>query len=350
MKKKLGFLLKTFLPLALGFYLIWYFFSSMSEESIEQFKTAFTEANYLYLGISLIFGFIAIVSRAVRWGYVLEPLGHDTPFWHRYHALMIGYLINLTIPRAGEASRAAMLYRSDKVPFAKSFGTIVAERAVDLIMLASIGLLTMYVGAGDFDAIWSEMLEKFGAKPSGEGGLPWKWIFLSVIALVGIIFFLKFRNNAEFKKKITEFVKGLVHGVLSIFKSKKPVLYVVHTIVIWVCYILMFAVCFDALDTTSDFPFKGVMIGFVAGSIGITFTNGGIGTYPLLVGLVIAFYLKGEHADQAVGIGNAMGMLIWVSQTFMMILLGLLSLFLLPKNYSSKDDPTAENTAEAEIA
>lgn len=346
MKKTIGLLLKTFVPLALGVYLIWYFFDSMSESSIEEFKLALYKANYGWIGLSLVFGFISLVSRAQRWGYVLEPLGHKTKFWHRYHALMIGYVVNLTIPRAGEASRAAMLYRSDKVPFSKSFGTIVAERAVDLGMLAIIGLTTMSLGAGDFDAIWAEMIATFGGTPAEKGGFPWKLVVLGVV-LFGMAFLLfKYVRDAVFREKILEFVRGLVGGIFSIFKSNRPVSYVAHTLLIWICYLCMFGVCFQALEETANIPMKGIFIGFVAGTIGIVFTNGGIGSYPLLVGLVIAFYLKEDHPDNAQGLGNALGMMIWVSQTFMMVLLGLLSLVLIPKNYSKADVETSEDTVE----
>ena len=144
MKKGITFLLKTVLPLSIGVYLIWLFYTSMSADSKEQFYETIGKANYLWIIISLIFGWIAVVARAQRWKYVLEPLGHRTPLKNRYHAITIGYLINLTIPRAGEATRAVSLYRSDKVPFAQSFGTIVAERAVDLCMLASIFFITTF--------------------------------------------------------------------------------------------------------------------------------------------------------------------------------------------------------------
>lgn len=341
MQKGLSFILKTFVPLGLGIYLIWYFFTSMSEESIKQFKIAFFQADYLYLVLSLLFGFVSLVSRAVRWGYVLEPLNHKTSFWHRYHAIMIGYVVNLTIPRAGEATRAVMLTRSDNVPFAKGFGTIVAERAIDLVLLASIGLITMYVGAGDFELIWSEMLTKFGAKPASNNHL--KWIILGALGFAAIIGFFILRKNETLKSKIFEFTKGLINGVFSIFKSKRPIAYLFHTFLIWSCYLAMFGICFYALESTSQVPLKGILIAFVAGSLGITFTNGGIGTYPLLVGLVIAFYLKSVNPNSAEGIGNALGMLIWVFQTLMMVILGLISMVLLPKNYSTPRKDASED-------
>lgn len=344
MKKYILLFLKTIFPLALGVYLIGYFFKSMSEESIQQFYKAIREANYFWIFLSLFFGWIALVSRAHRWKYVLEPIGYQTPLKNRYHAILIGYLINLTIPRAGEASRAAMLYRSDKIPFAKSFGTIVAERAIDFVMLISIALFTAYIGGSDFDNIWQQMIQKFGGKSADVSGFSFKYVVFGGIGLIGIVLLYFYFTNLTFKEKLNGFIVGLIGGLTSIFKSKNPGGYVFHTLVIWMCYVLMFAIPFLALEETANFPIKGLFIGFIAGSIGITFTNGGIGVYPLLVGLVITFYLKNDHPTDAEGIGNALGMLIWVSQTIMMIVLGLLSLLLLPKNYSKSNDEIKSDT------
>ncbi|MFT7453075.1 MAG: hypothetical protein ACI9VN_003812, partial [Patescibacteria group bacterium] len=101
---------------------------------------------------------------------------------------------------------------------------------------------------------------------------------------------------------------------------------------------------FYSLESTSDIPFRGLMIAFFAGSLGVTFTNGGIGTYPLLVGMVISFYLIPSNAENAEGIGNALGMVIWVSQTLMMVILGFISLLLLPKKYSKNDESTTSTS------
>ena len=140
----------------------------------------------------------------------------------------------------------------------------------------------------------------------------------------------------KLRKKLIGFVKDVLAGLFSIFKSKQPLGYIFHTLIIWACYVVMFALPFQALEETSSIPFQGILLGFIAGSLGITFTNGGIGTYPLLVGLVVAFYISKTTDVDGTGVGNALGMLVWITQTFLMIILGLLSLVLLPKNYTQE--------------
>src|SRR5690554_5433533 len=97
----------------------------------------------------MLLGFFSHVVRAYRWKYMLEPIGYTPKFWHRYHALMIGYLVNLLIPRAGEATRAALLYQTDRISFSKSFGTIIAERMFDLVMLGVIFLIAIFLSFDD---------------------------------------------------------------------------------------------------------------------------------------------------------------------------------------------------------
>jgi uncharacterized membrane protein YbhN (UPF0104 family) len=284
-------LLKIVLPLLLGVYLIWYFFDNMSEKELAGFYKALKNANYFWIFLSLILSFGAFLLRAYRWKYVLEPLGYKTKFWNRYHAMMIGYIVNLTIPRAGEASRAAMLFRSDGVPFSKSFGTILAERAVDLIMLASVAALTAILGYDNFVKIFDEIKTNFSPSENASNGFPWKIVIYGVLGVgfLGLVALMTFKK--ALRNKIIGFAKDVFSGLFSIFKSKNPWAYLSQTLAIWVLYVVYFAIPFLGLDATKDFPLEGILLAFIAGSLGITFTNGGIGSFPLLVGIAVAFFL-----------------------------------------------------------
>ena len=326
--------LKLIVPLALGVYLIWYFFSTMDAKGKQYFYEAIGKANYWWVGLSLLLSFLTFASRAYRWKYMLEPLGYKTKFWNRYHSLMIGYIINLTIPRAGEASRSAMLYRSEGVPFTKSFGTIIAERAVDFIMLLIVAGITALLGIENFKTIFHEIKTEFGGSPENNQKIG-NFIYygFGIIFLLLIILLWK---KPKFRSKLMQFAKDIIEGLFSIFKSKNPTGYILHTLFIWVSYITYFGVCFLALEETQYFPISGILLGFIAGSLGVIFTNGGIGTFPLLVGLVVNFILKDTYPN-ALSIGNALGMIMWVSQTLLLITLGLLSFLFLPKNFEKEN-------------
>jgi glycosyltransferase 2 family protein len=347
MTKKLIFtLVKTAVPLLLGLYLIVHSFSSMSAGDKIEFYKAIREANYGWIILALLFSFLAFISRAYRWKFALEPLGYSTKFWNRYHAIMIGYIMNLTIPRAGEASRAAMLYRSEGVPFSTSFGSIIAERAVDFILLLAIGATGAFLGYDDFFKLLDQIKTFDFGGTDHAGGFPWKIVIIGGLG-VGFFFFLFVLVRKQvLRAKILSFIKEVFLGLFSIFKLQQPVAYIGHTLLIWICYLLMFGLPFFALEQTSHFTLAGIFIGFIAGSLGIVLTNGGIGTYPILVGLVVAFYIGDKHPETAFGIGTALGWIIWLSQTVLMIILGLVSLIILPKNHAEEHDKTPAHTAK----
>lgn len=323
--------LKIILPLAVGIYLLWFFFQQMEEEQLTEFYKAIRNANYWWIFLSLILSFLAFVIRAERWKLTLEPLGYETKFKHRYHSLMIGYIINMTIPRAGEASRSVMLYRSEKVPFAKSFGTIISERIIDMVFLVSIAFLTYLLNIHNFGKIFDEIQTTFGINKDGST----KWIIYAVglgLALIGlgIYFFVP-----TLKQKINQFISGLFSGLLSVFKMRKFGLYFLYSFLIWGLYVVYFYVCFLSISETSTIPFNTVLLAFIAGSLGIVFTNGGIGAFPLLIGIVIGI-TEQNTMPNAQAIGNALGMIIWSFQTLLVILLGMISLILLPKPYGKE--------------
>ncbi len=189
-------------------------------------------------------------------------------------------------------------------------------------------------------------MEFFGTNNhSAASGLEWKWLFYGIALIALIIFAYLFMFKPSIRAKLIAFVKGVFDGVFSIFKSTQPLGYVFHTLFIWACYIAMFALPFQSLEQTSHVTFAGILLGFIAGSLVISFTNGGIGSYPLVVGLVVAFYIGKDYPKDAQAIGNALGMLVWVTQTLLMIILGLLSLWMLPNNYSKEDESRTSNKA-----
>ena len=347
--KKIISIIKVVFPLAIGLYLTWHFYNAMDAPTKDIFFKAIKEANYFWIILSMFMGFISHLIRAYRWKFLLEPIGYFPKFWHRYHAMMVGYLVNLLIPRAGEVTRPALLYQTDRIPFSKSFGTIIAERVFDLIMLGVVVLITIVLSFDDLVAVKDIIVA--GAPEDGAEPESRQWIiniFISVVVGGILLFAILWVKIDKFRNKVTEFVKEVMNGVLGILKSKNPIQFIFHTVLIWAMYVFFFGVCFKAFEQTENFPVNGVLIGFIAGSLGLMFTSGGIGAYPYLVGIVVIYFIgdQFEVKEQAEGIGKALGMIIWLSQTILMILLGLISLVLLPRNYKKEsDDKVGTNQA-----
>lgn len=343
MKKKPSQILKIALPLGIGCYLLWHFYNAMDSDTKAVFFHAIKTADYTWIFLSLVLGWVSHVIRAYKWKFLLNPLSLNPKFSHRYHALMVGYIVNLLIPRAGEATRAALLYRTDQISFSKSFGTIIGERVFDLMVLGIIFLIALVLSFDDILA-----LKTLIDQPLEDGGHSFSWALLILILLVmGVItFVLLWLKIESFRLKFKRFFKEVIEGVFSIFKSKQPLAFIAYTFLMWGLYIAYFGICFLAFEQTSDFPLAGILVGFIAGTLGIMFTNGGIGAYPYLVGLVVTYYIGGNVMDknEAIGIGKALGMVIWTSQTLGMIILGLISMVLIPNNFG-KEKKNREITA-----
>ncbi len=303
-------ILKIILPLALGGFLVWYSLSKVSLETLIQY---FKEANYWWIALGLFFGVLSHLSRAYRWKFMLEPLGFKPKFANSTMAVLVAYLVNYAVPRAGEVSRAAVMTNYEGIPFEKGFGTIVAERIADLIMMLIIIAITLFF---QFDFIYELLTKNFD---------PTKIIIgLTVLALLFFVFtrYVK-KAKSGFGLKIKTFITGLVEGVTSIFKMKNKWAFIFHTVFIWVMYVCMFWATIPAIEGL-NIPFGGVLIGFIAGGFSIAATNGGIGLYPVAVAGALALFGVSEEP------ATAFGWIMWTAQTAMIIIFGGLSFLFLP--------------------
>ncbi|WP_372757036.1 lysylphosphatidylglycerol synthase transmembrane domain-containing protein [Mariniflexile sp.] len=303
--------LKIILPLLLGVFLVWY---SLSKVSIQEILVYLRKSNYWWLVFGMFLGLLSHLSRAYRWRFQLEPMGYTVKFPNSVMAVFATYLINYTIPRAGEVARASILTNYENVPFEKGFGTIVAERIADLLVMLGIIIVTLFL---QFDFIYSFFVEKFN--PSK--------IAIVIVTFILIVFvFIRFikRGKSNFAIKIRNFVNGLIEGALSVFKMKKKWAFIFHTLFIWTMYVLMFYVTSLAIEDLEGISTGAILIGFISASFSIAATNGGIGSYPLAV--YAAFSIFGIAQETSI----AFGWIMWASQTVMIIVCGGLSLIYLP--------------------
>ncbi len=311
MNPKIAKILKVVLPLLLGVFLVWY---ALRDVPIPVIYDHWKTSNKLWILLGVILGLLSHLSRAYRWRFQLEPMGYTIKYGNSIMAVFATYLINYTIPRAGEVARATILTNYEGVPFEKGIGTIVAERIADLVVMMVIIIITLFL---EFDFIYNFLTERFNPVALGLAGL----IFFALV-----LFFVKFIGNSKskFAIRITTFVKGVFEGALSIFKMKKKWAFIFHTLFIWVMYMLMFYVTTLAIKDLNDIPFGAVLIGFISASFSIAASNGGIGAYPVAV--FAAFSIFGIAKDPS----YAFGWIMWASQTLMIIIFGGLSLIYLP--------------------
>ncbi|WP_411766389.1 lysylphosphatidylglycerol synthase transmembrane domain-containing protein [Winogradskyella sp. A3E31] len=310
MQPKLKKALTIIIPILLSIGLVWY---SLSKVPLHQVIEEAKGANYWWIALSVFCLTLSHMSRAYRWLFMLEPLGYKVKFKNSLMAVFSTYLINYGIPRSGEVARATILANYEKIPFEKGFGTIVAERIADMIVMLFIIFVTLIL---QFEFIVEFFSNKFSATTL---------IILSTIGLIIIGFFLILRKSEIIViKKIVTFVNGLIEGALSILKMKRKWAFIGHTIFIWGMYLLMFYTTTFAFDSLIGIPIAAVLIGFISASFSIAATNGGTGAYPAAV--YAAFSIFGIAEDPSF----AFGWVLWGAQTIMTIILGALSLIYLP--------------------
>ena len=317
MKEKIKKISFITLPIALGVFLIWYSLSRLTSNDIQSIKTSFRTANYWWVALSLVFGILSHLSRAYRWQFLLEPLGYKPKFANSVMTVLIAYLLNLLIPRSGEIARAASIKKYENIPFKKAFGTIVAERIADVIMLFSI------IGIAFF--LQTELISSYLFKGSDESSIYSKILLLVVFPIVGLVsYWLLKKSNNPFILKIMAFFNDLLDGVKSIYKMKKKWAFIFHTIFIWAMYVLMFYAVTFALPETTNLPFAAIIVGFVVGGLSMALTNGGLGSYPIFVASALILYNIDDNP------ARAFGWIMWTAQTIMVITFGGLSFLLLP--------------------
>ncbi len=314
MNPKISKSIKFILPLAIGFGLVYYSLSKLSQQDIIDIKNAFKNANYWWVGLALVFGVLSHLSRAYRWKFMLEPLGYKPKFWNSAMAVLVAYLVNLGIPRAGEVSRATVISEYEDIPFDKAFGTIVTERIVDLLVMLMIIALTLVV---QFDTLWTILSEKFNPI-----SIAISLIGLTLLVAL-IVLFIK-KSTTKFAFKIKSFITGIAEGMKSVFKMKNKGAFIFHSLFIWVMYILMFYVTSLSLKEMELMSLGATLTGFIAGGFSIATTNGGLGAYPIAVAGVLQAY------GYTKGIATAFGWIMWTSQTLMIVFFGGLAFLFLP--------------------
>lgn len=277
-------------------------------------KSYFINADYYFVFASFVLAFLGYILRAYRWKYTLEYVGYPSDFKFNLTAVSIGYFLNLTIPRSGEISRAALLTKYKNVPFDKGFGTIIAERIVDFIILLLFILTAIIL---EFSTLKNFLLEYIPIQK------------LIVLAVIGILFgilgiYLMIYSKLKIVLKIKDKISGLTEGVLSVFKMPKKWIFLTYTLLIWLTYVLMFYSVIFALEETRIITFSAVIVAFVIGSLTIAFTNGGFGFFPVLIAKILFLYHIPIEA------GNAFGWIVWTSQLIITILLGGLAFLILP--------------------
>ncbi len=329
-KKTLLTILQYVVFLGLGIAIIFYMMGQLSEQDKAEMMAAIKGVRLWMMVPIVIVGFLSHWFRALRWRLILEPLDIKPTTINTFFSVMIGYIANLALPRAGEVAKCTVLARYEKVPADKMIGTIVAERAFDVLCLGLITAFAFITQAGIIGDYAQDVFGKIAAKTN-------VFIFVLVaLVLMIVVLIMVYRRFKE--SKVGRFIKGLGDGVRSILQLKKRGMFLLYTALIWGCYWFLVMLGFWSMESTEHLGMLAALVVLIFGSIGMITTQGGIGAYPYLVGKILLFY----GIDKAYG--QAFGWVSWTVQTGIIILLGVLSLVLLP--VYNRTPHNAQNTVD----
>lgn len=278
---------------------------------------AWNSANKGWLILMAVVAYVSHFLRAERWRMLLVPSGNKVSLMSSFYSLMIGYLVNLAVPRGGEVSRCYNLYKLENTPVEVSFGTVVVERIADVLCLLAVIVLAFIV---EWDKLIG-FLKSLGIGSSSSGFHIPIWIWLGGFGVIGLgIAVWQFRKN----EKLQKVLRGFKEGLLSVFQLENKGLFLIYSVLIWALYFGMSYTVIRAFDTTDQLGLNAVLAVFALGAIAMAAPlPGGAGSYHTIVpaGLVVLYQLPQTDAVAFVFIFHA-----W--QTFTMIVGGVVSLII----------------------
>ena len=289
------------------------FYKLMTTEDIDDVLTSMKSASPIAVFSTFLMGLFALVSRGIRWKYLIKPLGYGSSTKNAIAAVAFGYLANTVVPRSGEVARCAALNSTDDIPVDKLIGTVITERIVDFIMLfifLAVAIITNFSAFIGLIGKLVDLLDSIGVENDRSPNL---MVYLAVLVVfVGVFVYIR----KKFADKLKKFIRGVKNGALSIRDLKGKGGFILHTIFIWVMYFLMSYSVFISMPELKDLEmFEGLLV-MVSGGFGMVFPSpGGIGSYQYIVN-------EGFEAINRCNIGVAAGNVVWFTQTIMLIIAG----------------------------
>lgn len=326
MHKRIFSILQYIIFLGAGIFLVWWSIHKLSNKDYLEFITSLKNANYyLLIPVFLVLS-ASHLSRAIRWKILMKSIGYSPSLTNTFSAVMIGYLANFAFPRLGEVLKCTILSKYEKVPPDKLVGTILVERAVDLLSLFVVVIIALLSQADIVGTYAKNAFQKYFLNQNTQQ-LFYKSI-LGISILVVFILLLRYSfkkfGHIKFVQKIKNIVKGILTGLLSIKNMQQKWLFIFHSIFIWACYVGGTYLGFFAIQQTADLPVLASFPVLVFGTLATIITPGGIGLYPVFVTEAMKLYNIAESY------GAANGWLQWSAQFILILIVGFICLLLLP--------------------
>ncbi|MGB2905495.1 MAG: lysylphosphatidylglycerol synthase transmembrane domain-containing protein [Candidatus Aminicenantaceae bacterium] len=250
---------KVVLVLALTLGLLYFFFKSADWGRV---WASLDDVNLPFLILAIVLAPTHLVTRSIRWKYLLQHEKEDVSFYSRFAATSIGFAVTLTFPgRLGEVIRPLYLAQREKISKAFTIGTVLVERIFDILTMCL--LLGLFMLAKPFYASIFPIEESMNAQLT-----LWGTIAVSVAAgLLLVILALYFFESltlrvlgfflrplpSRFREKILSLVQEFIQG-MSFFKSTRTLLvYFLWSLIVWVSIIFYYWIFLFVYDVHVPF-------------------------------------------------------------------------------------------------
>jgi glycosyltransferase 2 family protein len=326
MNKHLRTILQYLFFLGIGVFFAWLSLKNLNQEKIYQIKNALQTAEHWLIIPVFIMLFMGHFVRALRWRLLMEPLGYRPSIANTFFAVMIGYLTNQAVPRLGEVLKCTVLARYEKIPADKLIGTIIIERIFDALTLLIVFGITLAIQPD----LYGELMDAFfNSDSKEEEKKSYGWIITIIIIaaiLIGIVawMIIKKKNFRDLLAAFKKIGQRILLGVSSVRQLKKRWLFLFYTLILWSIYLFGGYIGFMALQDTQQYGIKEAFAILSAGSVGMIASPGGIGAYAYLIQQTMQLYGLNEV------IALAFGWILWMAQTAVILIGGLISFVALP--------------------
>lgn len=313
---------KVIIPLAVGILILWFLYRNMDVEDL--FETLRSDADFGFLLLAAAFGTIGNTFRGMRWQILNKSLSPNARLINSFLTTHGNYAINLVLPRLGEVWRCGAMAHYSRMSFSALLGTLLVDRAFDILMILFLLLLGMVVNIGFFSSFFYNNMT-FTDNVRGIISSPWLY-FIFALLTIGGIFFVKSLGRGKFGLKIREQVKNLLNGLRTVVSMDQKWLFFIYTIGIWGGYFLQFYLTFFAFSFTAHLSPAIALIAFVMGAIAVVApVQAGIGAWHFMIIYSLVFF--GINTVDA----QSFALIVHTSQQFIWTpIVGLISIGLLP--------------------
>jgi uncharacterized protein (TIRG00374 family) len=307
------------------------FYLAVGSQDLPEVWEEIKGADTQWIVLSMVCGILSHLARALRWNLLLEPMGYKATTAGSFHAVILGYLVNMGLPRVGEITRPAVLSKLEGIPFNKLVGTVVVERVVDLLFTLLIAVAIFFL---QFDLISEFVSSLF--QDTDVGSFQLYGLIIAVVSAIGVLIYRKreWFYTLPIISKLKSFIEGLLDGVKTIFHLKRKGLFIFYSLFIWVMYFFMPFFILYAFAGTSHLGFGAGLTVLLFGTAAmIVPIPGGVGTFEFLVPAALAIY------GIAPILGNSYALVTHAIQVIVIIGVGIVSIiyFIIKSRKLKKD-------------